>query len=128
MTTKETAMPDLIFEPIAVPLKEDEHGAIRVSGTRLLLDLVVRRFQEGATPESIVESYDGLALADVYAVLSYYQSHTEEIDAYLRRRDVEAQEVRHRIEAAQPSRPGLRATVKARAQTVAREQAHAPAD
>ena len=109
MTTKETAMPDLIFEPIAVPLKEDEHGAIRVSGTRLLLDLVVRRFQEGATPESIVESYDGLALADVYAVLSYYLSHTEEIDAYLRRRDVEAQEVRHRIEAAQPSRPGLRA-------------------
>ena len=107
MTTKETAMPDLIFEPIAVPLKEDEHGAIRVSGTRLLLDLVVRRFQEGATPESIVESYDGLALADVYAVLSYYLSHTAEIDAYLRRRDVEAQEVRHRIEAAQPSRPGL---------------------
>jgi uncharacterized protein (DUF433 family) len=70
-TSKETAMRHITFEPIAVPLKEDEHGAIRVSGTRLLLELVVRRFQEGATPESIVESYDGLALADVYAVLSY---------------------------------------------------------
>jgi uncharacterized protein (DUF433 family) len=128
MTSKETAMPHFTFEPIAVPLKEDEHGAIRVSGTRLLLELVVRRFQEGATPESIVESYDGLPLADVYAVLSYYLRHTDEIDAYLQRREAEAREVRQQIEAEQPPRPNLRAAVIARAQSVAREQAHAPAD
>src|SRR4051812_2936887 len=121
-------MPDFSFEPLAVPLRQDEHGAIRVAGTRLLLDLIVRRFQEGATPESIVESYDGLALADVYAVLSYYLRHTDEIDAYLRRRELEAREVRQRIEDAQPPRPNLRATVIARARTAAREQAHAPAD
>jgi hypothetical protein len=41
---------------------------------------------------------------------------------------VEAREVRQRIEDAQPTRPDLRATVIARAQAVAREQAHAPAD
>jgi len=97
-------MPNLTFEPITVPLHEDEHGAIRVGGTRMLLDLIVRRFHEGATPESIVESYHGLKLLDVYAALSYYLSHTDQIDAYLRRRDEEAREVRQRIEASQPPR------------------------
>jgi hypothetical protein len=34
-------MATMTFEPIAVPLCEDEYGAIRVGDTRLLLDLVI---------------------------------------------------------------------------------------
>ncbi len=110
-----------IFEPIAVPLREDAHGAIRVGETRVLLDLVIQEFRDGATPEEIVESYGALDLGDVYAVLGYYLRHPEEVAAYLRRREEEAREVRRMIEAAQPPRSNLRATIIARAR--AREQA-----
>jgi uncharacterized protein (DUF433 family) len=116
----------LTFEPIAVPLREDEQGAIRVGDTRVLLDLVIHEFRDGATPEGIVESYDALSLADVYAVISYYLRHVDVVHAYLLRREQEAKAVREMIEAAQPPRPNLRAALLARAK--AREKANAPAD
>jgi len=109
------------FEPIPVPLREDAHGAIRIGETRVLLDLVIQEFQNGATPEEIVESYNALDLADVYAVIGYYLRHQEEVAAYLRRREQEARAVREMIEAAQPPRSHLRAAILARAR--AREQA-----
>jgi uncharacterized protein (DUF433 family) len=37
----------------------------------VLLELVVREFRRGATPEQIVQAYDTLDLRDVYAVLAY---------------------------------------------------------
>ena len=51
----------------APPLREDASGALRVGNSRVLLELVIRAFQDGATPESIVQRYSTLALADVYA-------------------------------------------------------------
>jgi uncharacterized protein (DUF433 family) len=64
------------FEPlsVAVPLREDPQGVFRVGKSRVLLELVIRAFQAGATPEAIVQSYDTLKLPDVYAVVSYYLS------------------------------------------------------
>jgi len=108
-------MGTMTFDPIAVPLHEDEYGAIRVGETRVLLDLVIHAFRDGATAEGIVESYEALNLADVYAVISYYLCHPEPIDAYLRRRENEAEVIRAKIEASQPSRPNLRAMLMARA-------------
>ena len=101
-------MSTVAFEPLAVPLREDDHGAIRVGNTRVLLDLVIQEFREGATPEEIVESYDALELADVYAVISYYLRHPDAIHAYLNRREQEAKAVREMIEASQPPRPTAR--------------------
>ena len=62
------------FEPLSVtvPLREGPAGVFRVGGPRVLLELVVRAFKAGATPEAIVQSYDTLNLADVYAVVSRY--------------------------------------------------------
>jgi hypothetical protein len=62
-------MPALTIEPVAVPLRQDADGVVRVGDSRVLLELVIRAFQQGATPESIVQSYNTLKLADVYAVL-----------------------------------------------------------
>jgi uncharacterized protein (DUF433 family) len=109
-----------------VPLREDEHGAIRVGGSRVLLELVVQEFRNGATPEEIVASYDALNLPDVYAVITYYLRHPDAIDAYLKRRSDQAKAVREIIEASQPVRPNLRAVLLARAH--AREHAVDPAD
>ena len=119
-------MAKLTFEPIPVPLREDEHGAIRVGNTRVLLDLVIHEFRNGASPEGIVESYDALTLADVYAVISHYLRDPAPIDNYVRRRESEAEVVRQKIEALQPPRPNLRAVLLARAK--AKELTNAPAD
>lgn len=56
-------------QPEAPPLREDASGALRVGDSRVLLELVVRAFQDGATPEAIVQRYATLALSDVYAVI-----------------------------------------------------------
>jgi uncharacterized protein (DUF433 family) len=108
-------MATLTFEPVPVPRREDEHGAIRVGDTRVLLDLVIQEFRNGATAEGVVESYDALTLADVYAVITYSLRHSDEIDAYLDRREQEARAVRERIEASQLRRPNFRAALMARA-------------
>jgi uncharacterized protein (DUF433 family) len=114
---EEVSMASLTLEPLLVPLREDEQGAIRVGDTRVLLDLVIHAFRNGASPEGIVESYDALSLPDVYAVLSYYLRYPDAIDDYLRRREEEAKSIRQRIEASQPPRPNLRAVLMARART-----------
>ena len=97
-----------------VPLRMDECGAIRVGRTRVPLELVIEAYQNGATPETIVRWFDSLRLADVYGVISYYLKHMEEVDEYLRGREDQAAEVRHKIEAAQPNRPGFRDELLAR--------------
>ena len=95
------------IEPIPVPLRQDATGALRVGESRVLLEMVIHAFQAGATPEAIVQSYDTLALPDVYAVLAFYLIHQEDVHAYLARRDAEADALRREIEAYSP-RTGAR--------------------
>lgn len=90
---------------LSVPLREDPPGVLRVGPSRVLLDLVIRAYQRGASPQEIVRMYDSLALGDVFAVLAYYLANPAEIDEYLRKGDAEAEAVRRRIEAAQPQGP-----------------------
>lgn len=107
-------MTAISFDPIDVPLRLDPHGAIRVGQTRVLLDVVLHEFDSGATPEEIVDCYEGLELADVYAVLSYCLRNRADVNDYLRRREAEAESLRRTIEAGQPSRSSLRARLLAR--------------
>src|SRR6266849_10507756 len=93
---------------IAVPLHEDPPGVFRVGNSRVLLELVIRAFQRGETPEAIVQSYDTLSLPDVYAVVGYYLAKPRLIDEYLRQRDTAAAQTRRKIEASQPPRENLR--------------------
>ncbi|MBC6473900.1 MAG: DUF433 domain-containing protein [Hormoscilla sp. GM102CHS1] len=78
---------NLVLEREAPPLREDETGAIRVGNSRVLLELVIIAFQDGASPESIVQQYSTLSLSDVYATIAYYLRHQEAIEAYLDRRE-----------------------------------------
>lgn len=82
-----------------VPLQKDADGVIRVGGTRVTLDTVIAAFLEGATAEEIVQQYPSLALADVYAVISYYLQNQAEVEAYLQQRREEARQVRRENEA-----------------------------
>ena len=114
----------LSIQAIAVPLFEDEQGGLRVNGTRVLVERIVRAFEDGATPEEIVHRYDTLQLADVYAVLTWYLGHKAEVERYLRDRAEEATAIRRTIEAKQPDRAELRARLMAR--RAQKEVVHAP--
>src|SRR5438045_9481825 len=93
-------MTTLDFEPltVTVPLREEPAGVLRVGTSRVLLELVLRAFKAGATPEAIVQSYDTLNLADVYAVVTRYLADPAPFEDYLRQCDKAAAETRRRIE------------------------------
>ena len=82
----------------ALPISEDASGALRVGGSRVLLEMVIRAFQDGATPETIVQRYPAVSLENVYTVIAYYLRHPQEIEDYLAGRELSAKEIRERIE------------------------------
>ena len=96
------------------PLREDSTGALRIGESRVLLELVIHAFQDGVTPEAIVQSYPTTTLGDVYAVIAYYLRNRAEIEAYLAQREGRAAEVRQRIEARQGDLGELRRRLLAR--------------
>ncbi len=98
----------LTIQADPIPIREYESGALRVGGSRVLLELVIRSLEDGTTPEMIVQQFDTLTLPDVYAVIAYYLRHRDEIEAYLERREAEAGEVKRRIEARQGDLAGIR--------------------
>ena len=81
-----------------IPIAPDGMGVLRVAGSRVPLDAVVDLFDAGASPEEIVERLDTLKLADVYAVITYYLRHRDEVSAHLAGVDRNAREQRERIE------------------------------
>jgi len=58
---KDTPM-SMPIPPQRVPLRQDEYGVLRVGNSRVLFELVVHAFNQGDTPETIVQSYDTLKL------------------------------------------------------------------
>ena len=92
----------------APPLRRGVSDAVYVGNTRVLLERVIHAFQEGATPEDIVQRYPTTCLADVYASITYYLRHREAIEQYLEERERIARSVRQRIEAHQGDLSGIR--------------------
>jgi uncharacterized protein (DUF433 family) len=88
----------LLIEARPVPLAADADGVVRVGGTRVTLDTVVRAFNQGATAEEIVQQYASLRLEDVYAIIAYYLHERSEVDAYLNQRERQATLVRQENE------------------------------
>jgi uncharacterized protein (DUF433 family) len=58
---------------------------IRIMGTRIGIEFVLRDYQEGASPEEIVLRYPTLSLEQVHATITYYLHHRVSLDAYLAR-------------------------------------------
>jgi uncharacterized protein (DUF433 family) len=95
------------------PLRMNGDGVILVGRTRVPLDTVVGEFEDGATPEEIVQGFSSLELADVYAVIGYYLRHRVEVEAYLQRRREQAEAVRRETEVRFPH-DGMRERLLAR--------------
>jgi uncharacterized protein (DUF433 family) len=84
---------------VALPLRMDENGTIYVSDTRVTLDTVIACYHRGDTPEAIHAGFDTVPLNDIYAVIAYYLAHREQLDAYVQRRQAEAERLRQMWEA-----------------------------
>ncbi len=63
-------------------------GKPRIAGTRIrVMDIVVWSEKRGLSPDEIVDLFEGITLADVYAALAYYFDHRDEIEEAFRRED-----------------------------------------
>ncbi len=94
-------------------LRADERGVLRIGDTRVRLDTVVTAWKHGDSPEQIVENFDVLDLADVYAVISHYLHHRPEVEKYLEENRQEAERLRSENEHRFPQ-AGIRERLLAR--------------
>ena len=78
------------------PLRTDEHGVVRVGGTRVTLDQIVGAFREGVTAEEIALRFSSLDLGDVYATVAYYLHNREAVDRYVDEQAALAEDQRRR--------------------------------
>jgi uncharacterized protein (DUF433 family) len=104
----------LILESKAPPLHQDDTGTVRVGNSKVLLEIVIQAFQDGASPETIVQQYSTLTLSEVYSTIAYYLQHQEAVEAYLSQREQSAESVRQRLAAVQPDLSLIRERLLAR--------------
>ncbi|MBI5304546.1 MAG: DUF433 domain-containing protein [Chloroflexi bacterium] len=101
----------LVAQP--APCRMDDDGVLRVAGTRVRLDTIVSAFNSGYAPEEILLKYPSLNLTDIYAVITYYLWHREELDQYLVDRQEIVEQVRQENERRFPPQ-GIRQRLLAR--------------
>jgi uncharacterized protein (DUF433 family) len=105
----------------APPLCILPDGAVRVRGTRVSLDSVVHAFDQGCTAEEIKSKYPTLHLADIYAVITFYFRHRDEVHDYLKEGLRKAEEVRRKVEEVCPP-DGFRERLLARRERAQTQQ------
>ena len=71
-------------EPLPQPWSIDSYGNIRISGTRITIDLLFAYFEADYSPEYLIEQFPTLKPADVYLVKAFYLLHPEESREHLR--------------------------------------------
>lgn len=64
-------------------------GRPRIAATRFSVQQVAVLHKQGLSAEAIVNEYEFLNLAQVYAALAYYHANQQEIEAYLAEEAVE---------------------------------------
>ncbi len=76
----------------------NEHGTLRVAGSRVSLASLVHAFWRGETPETIVQAFPSLSLEQVYGATTYYLAHKEEVDQELTKLEQQWREARSAAE------------------------------
>ena len=66
---------------------QERNGGYYVAGTRVSLDSVVECFNEGLSPEAILEEFDSLTLIQVYGAITHYLENQPAIDVYRARQN-----------------------------------------
>jgi uncharacterized protein (DUF433 family) len=67
---------------------EQRDGGYYLAGSRIGLDAIVYRFNEGASPESLLRSFPAAgSLEKIYGAITFYLSNKDTVDAYLREQE-----------------------------------------
>jgi uncharacterized protein (DUF433 family) len=98
-----------------VPLTPWKDGTIRITGTRITLDVIINQFKLGATAAQIYDSFPAASLKDISGAIYYYLEHTDAVEAYIREQQQAAAETRLWVEN-QPGNRVLRERLLARRQ------------
>lgn len=62
----------------------------RIAGTRVSVQQIAVLHQQGLSPLDMLQEYEFLNLAQIYAALAYYHANQSEIEAYLAEEIAEA--------------------------------------
>jgi uncharacterized protein (DUF433 family) len=88
-------------------IEVDDRGVARIAGTRLkVAHLIIDQMANSSSPEQLREQFPPLTLAQVYAALTYYHDHKDQLDAQIARGVGEADAARAAA-TDQPTRAGL---------------------
>ncbi len=95
---------------------QNDAGEIFLTGHRVCLHHIVQRYNEGASPEAMVQHYPSLSLALIHKVIAFYLENVTPVDAYVAevqkevarqaampRRGPTANEMKKRLDALQPA-------------------------
>ncbi|HUG93934.1 MAG TPA: DUF433 domain-containing protein [Planctomycetaceae bacterium] len=64
-------------------LTQDDDGYIHVTGHRIGLHDLVYYYNEGCSPEALLEAFPTLSLALVHKVIAFYLENAADVDAYV---------------------------------------------
>jgi uncharacterized protein (DUF433 family) len=81
---------------------EQRDGGFYVAGSRVSLASIVYAFRDGASPESIRQSFPTLSLAQVYGAIAFHLNHPEESEADLQELDKKLAELEREGQAPGP--------------------------
>lgn len=65
------------------PLTQLPNGAIRVTGSRVTLDVLMNLIKKGYTAERINDSFPSVSVAQISSIMEWYRSHQAETEEYL---------------------------------------------
>jgi uncharacterized protein (DUF433 family) len=72
----------------------DDHGVAWIAETRVkVIEIATDKLAHGSSPEEIYFQYPHLSLAQIHAALAYYYDHQAELDAEIKSRRLEADEL-----------------------------------
>ena len=63
-------------------------GRPYLNGTRVPISAIALSYKQGYLPQEIVQQFERLSIAQIYAALAYYYTNQVEIDANIAREEV----------------------------------------
>ena len=86
---------------------EQRDGGYYIAGTRVPLDCIVFEFRNGASAESIRQTFPTLTLEQVYGAVAFYLGHQDAVESSMR----EAEQAWSAFEASHPAPESIRNSV-----------------
>lgn len=103
----------LPLDPVPPPLTVWPDGSVRVGGSRVLFAALIELYLAGHSAAALVENFDVLSPADVYACIAYYHRYRPRVEEFLKEYDAAGETIRARFAASQQGLPDIRARILA---------------